>query len=244
MPGTAREAEHGGEHPPPDLLHPRRVRMDPVLLVEQGHGGHPVQQERVEDRPVPGGELRVDRVEPARVLRPEVGGSHHAGEEDGEVPLGEDAEQAVEVRPGHRGVDRAQPVVRPKGDDDRVRVVREGPFDPGEPAGRGIARHPRVDHPRVDPVRAKDGLQPGGERVARREPVAGGEAVPEHEDPQLALDRAHQRRDGGRHQRRNEDRRDRTREPAGSPWTGCGAGPVPARPAAEVSACCPVGKDG
>ena len=166
VPRTAREAEHGGEHSPRDHLHPRRVRMDPVLLVERGHGGHPVQQERIEDRPVPGGELRIDRVEPGRVVRPEVGGSHHAGEEDGEAPLGEDAEQAVEVRPGHRRVDRAQPVVRPEGDDDRVRVVREGPFDPGEPAGRGIARHPRVDHPRVDPVRTKDGLQPGGERVA------------------------------------------------------------------------------
>ena len=125
-----------------------------------------------------------------------------------------------------------------------MRVVAKSPFDPGEPAGRGIPRHPRVDHPRVDPMRAKDGLKPGGERVARREPVAGGKAVPEHEDPQLALGRAHRRRDGDRHQRRGEERRNRTRCPPVSPWAGCGASPVPARPAAEVSAGYPVGKDG
>jgi len=115
---------------------------------------------------VPSGKLRVERVEPGRVVRPEVRGGYHAGEKDGKIPLGEDAEQAIEVRPGHLGVDRAQPVVRPEGDDDRVRFVREGPFDPGEAARSGIARHPRVDHPRIDPVRAQSGLQPGGERIA------------------------------------------------------------------------------
>ena len=171
-PGTAREAEHGGEHPPPDLLHPRRVRMDPVLLVEQGHGGHPFQQERVEDRPVPGGELRVDRVEPAPPRTPARGWGEPPcprGERGGPARRG--------CRAGGRGSSgsprgrsRRSPSFAPEGDDDRVRVVAKGPFEPGEPAGRGIARPPRVDHPRVDPVRAKDGLQPsGGARRATRD---------------------------------------------------------------------------
>ena len=134
---------------------------------------------------MPGGEPRVDRVEARAVVPPEVAGGHHSGEEHREAVFGECAEQPIQVRMGDRRVDCAQGIVCPERHDDRVGTVGQRPFEPREPPGRGIARDPGVDHPRVEPTTAQRRLQPGGKRVAGSEPVARGEAVAEHEDAQL-----------------------------------------------------------
>ena len=156
--------------------------MDAVRLVEGGHGGHTIQQEGVEERPVPGGKLRVEDVETRAVVPPEVGWRHHPGEEHREAALGERAEKPIQVRPGERRVDRPQRIVRPERHDDRVGAVRQRPFEPCESPGRGIARDAGVDHPHIEVPNAERRFQLRGKGIAGGEPLARGEAVAEHED--------------------------------------------------------------
>ena len=59
----ARKAQHAREDALHDHLDPCFVRMKTVGLIERSHGGDTVEQERIEERSVALGELRVDRVE-------------------------------------------------------------------------------------------------------------------------------------------------------------------------------------
>ena len=182
MAGPAHEAQHARKDTFHDHACPRRVWMESVRLVEGGHGGDAVEQEWIEERVVPGGEFRVDRVEARAVALPEVAGGQHPGEEDREAALGERAEQPVKVRPGKRRIDRSQGIICSERHDDGVGAIRQRPFKPREPPGRGVARYSGVDHLHVETVIAKRRLQPGGKRIAGSESVARGQAVAEHED--------------------------------------------------------------
>ena len=199
-----------------------------------------LQQKRIEDRAVARGELRVDRIEPGGVVRGRGWGSHHAGEEHRETALGRMPSKRSRFARVTAGSIARRPSFAPRatttacGSSARAHSVR------ASPAAGGIAGHPRVDHAGVEPERTKRGLQPGGKRVARREPVARGEAVAEHQNADRAILRA-DGRGSRRHRRRGEERRGPRPGPPAVPRAARGSRPAPAPSRAPAGA--PTGKE-
>ena len=66
-------------------------RMKPVALIEPGFTGNAVEEERIKQKTVAGGELGIDRLEIAAIVRTEIGRRAHAGKQYGHVPDGKAA---------------------------------------------------------------------------------------------------------------------------------------------------------
>ena len=228
MAAHAREAQHARKDAFHDHLHPGRVRVQAVRLVESGHGGHAVEQERIEERPVPFREFGVDRVEARAIFRSEVSRGQHPGEEHRQAAFGQRGQQTIQIRAGGRRVDRPQGVVGPECHDHRVGAIGQRPFEPCQSAGSRVAGDAGVDDADIEAAFAQRRLQPGGQGVAQGESVSRGEAVSEHQDTERFS--AGLRCGFGRGQRkaRQQPRPHGTRDPANRPRRRCGLAPLPA----------------
>ena len=85
---------------------------------------------------------------------------------------------------GRRRVGAAQHVVGAEFDDDRVRVFRHAPVEARQAVGGGVAGDAGVDDLDVPALRFQRARQHVGKRLARRQAVAGGEAVAERDQLQ------------------------------------------------------------
>ncbi len=97
-------------------------------------------------------------------------------------------------------VHAAQHVVGAEFDDQRVRARRHAPIVAREPVGRGVAGDAGVDDLDVPAAAFERALEDVGKRLARRQSVAGGQAVAERDDAQ----RPRLGRRGGETERRRE----------------------------------------
>ena len=95
--------------------------------------------------------------------------------------LGEDLRQRDL---GRRRVGAAQHVVGAEFDDDRVGVLRHAPVEAREAVGGGVAGDAGVDDLDFPAFRLQRARQHVGKRLARRQAVAGGEAVAERDQLQ------------------------------------------------------------
>ena len=177
-----------------DRLHPGEGRVHAVGLDHPRLPRRPVEEEGVERRAVPRGEVAVDRLEPRDVGRVEIGRGAHPGQHDLDLAPLEFSQDRIEIGPRQPRVERAQHVVGAKLDDHQVGLARqpvERPAEPRAPRLAGIPRDAAIDHRRGDAVTAQARLQLRREAEPAIERIAGGQAVAEREDQ-----RARRRRGG------------------------------------------------
>ena len=86
-----------GQDAPHDLGHAGRVGMNAVRLVEIGLHGHPLEEERIERHPMPGGEALIDGVERGFIVGAEVGRRTHASEQHRRSGLADLHQNRVEI---------------------------------------------------------------------------------------------------------------------------------------------------
>ncbi len=153
--------------------------MDAVGKVQPLNAGHAVEEERIERHAVLLGEAWIDPVEGAGVVGAVVGRRQHAGEDDRHAARLQARHDVVQGALRDRGIDAAQRIVRAELDDDEIRPVLDRPVEAGLSGTRRIAGHGRVLDHDIEPLRLQLALQDGIEGRALRQPVAGGEAVPE-----------------------------------------------------------------
>src|SRR5438128_2324690 len=119
-------------------------RMKAVALIEPGFTGNAVEEERIKQKTVAGGEFGMDRFEIAPIVGAEIGRGPHAGEQYGHVPDGEAAHDLRERLTRDLRIDPAQHVVGTEFDNDGIGPLRHRPVEAGEPIGSGIAGDPRI----------------------------------------------------------------------------------------------------
>ncbi len=141
------ELTHQGQHTFDDDVYAGRRGVHAVGLVELGPGCHAVEEERIEQDPVLGGQSGIDGVEARLVFRPQVGRRQHAGQQNGNAAFPELADNGIEIGPRCIRVQAPERVVGAKLDDRRRRIVGQRPVEPRPAAGRGVARDAGVDHP-------------------------------------------------------------------------------------------------
>ena len=160
--------------------------MDAVGLVEVGVAAHAGEKERDQGGMIFCRELWKDFAESPGVVRAEVGGNLHAGENDASCGITDahtvDDALKVGARIGQR--DATQAVVAAEFEDKNVHGPTQNPVDAPQPARTGLAAEPGVDHAPgqvggVDFFLDESGKSLGGGIV---ETVAGGEAVAEEND--------------------------------------------------------------
>src|SRR5215813_5010776 len=127
-----------------DRVDARGGWMKAVALIEPGFTGNAVEEERIKQKIVAGGEFGVDRFEIAPIVGAEIRRRPHAGEQYGHVPVGEATHDPRERLARDLRIDPAQHVIGAELDDDGIRPLRHRPVEPGEPAGSGIAGDPRI----------------------------------------------------------------------------------------------------
>lgn len=175
--------------------------MDAVGLVERPVGGHPVEEEGVEDRPVALGKIGVDGVELRRIVAAEIARRHHAGKQHRQSP--------VIHQPGEKLVERiardlrayaAERIVGAELDDDAIGILAHRPVEACQPVARCVAGYAGIDDHHIVTAGAERRLELGRKGLLGRQPVAGGQAVAEGDDPH--------RLGGGRHGKRGRDGKD------------------------------------
>ena len=161
-----------------------RGRMEPVALVELGVAGDAVEEERIEQRVVLGGEIGIDRLEAAARNR----------RRDWAPPACRPAAPAmwrsvsrrticVERAARDRGIDPAQHVVGAELEDDGVGPVRHRPVEPARARRWRCRRKRRHWRPRPRcPLALQRLLELGRKGGVGRQAVAGGERIAERHD--------------------------------------------------------------
>src|SRR5208282_2112355 len=71
-----------------DYAHPRRAGMQAVVLGKAEVGGDAVEEERIEQYAVFGGQLWIDAIEGLIVVGPEIGRRAHAAQQNGDMAIG------------------------------------------------------------------------------------------------------------------------------------------------------------
>ncbi len=182
-------------------------RMKAVALIEPGFPGHAVEEERIKQKTVAGGEFGIDRFEIAPIVGAEIGRRPHAGEQYGHVPDGEAAHDLRERLARDLRIDPAQHVVGTEFDDDGIGPLRHRPVEAGEPIGSGIPGDPRIgdlDREALGPERLFE-LDRKGFVGAQAE--AGGERIAQDHDSHWPIgcgSGRHAHRDGERQHHRNQ----------------------------------------
>ena len=136
------------------------------------------QEEGIEQHPVFGGELRIDTLEGARIIGPEVGHGPHAAQENGDMALAQPLQNPVERRIGYLRIDSAQHVVGAQLEDHGIGVRRHRPVEPRETAARRIAGDAGIFELCGDAFGRQCGLEPrhkaivAGQSQTRRQGIA------------------------------------------------------------------------
>ena len=145
-----------------------RGGMQSIALIELGLGGDAVEEERIEQQVVLGGEVGIDRLELAPIIGAEIGRRPHAGKQHGDAPLGQAAHDLLERRARDLGIDPAQHVVGAELDDDGIGALRHRPVEPRKPAGGGVAGDPGIGDLDREALGLERLLEPAPERRHRR----------------------------------------------------------------------------
>ena len=125
---------------------PFRIRVDTVFQVQLLLSCHALEKERDERQALLLREAREETAEPLLVLRSVAGRNQHSAEEDARSGLARFRDDPPEVPLGLVERESPEAVVGAQGENDDVRLLREDPLRPPEPAGRRVARDPRVHH--------------------------------------------------------------------------------------------------
>ncbi len=120
------------------------IRMNAVALIQFGVRSHSPKKERIKDDRVSRGKRRIDGVEIARVVGPEVPRRLHAGEQHGDATVGKPSQDCIERRFRYLRVEATQRIVGPELQNDGIGPFRNGPLKPGETARRRVARYSGV----------------------------------------------------------------------------------------------------
>ena len=91
-------------------------------------------------------------------------------------------ENGVEIGFGLAGIQAAERVIGAELDDHHLGILGQGPVEPGEPAGRGVARNPAVQDPGIEALSPQGLLELGHETLSGRQPIARRQAVSQGED--------------------------------------------------------------
>jgi len=160
--------------------------MDAVGLEQAPVARDIGEEEGVEGRAVAPCQLGEDAVIFGAISAAEIGRGEHAGDEDRDAAPLQLGEDRVEIGAGPGGRQAAQHVVGAKRKDDEIGLLPEAVQSPAQPRAarrRRVARDSAIDHECRDAVAAQHVLELGDESLARRQAVAGGEAVAQSEDP-------------------------------------------------------------
>jgi hypothetical protein len=157
--------------------------VHPVRLIEARIGGDAVEEKRHERHGIFFSEIGIDRIEFLGVFVAEISSRHHSGDEHrlaARLQLLDDLRQSVA---GDGGVDAAQHVVGAELDDDDVGLRGNGPFEPRQPVGGGVARHAGIDDGDVVAARLERHLKLLGEGFAWADAEPRRQAVAKRDDP-------------------------------------------------------------
>ena len=178
--------DHRPQHVPDgvgDDLGALDVGMDAVRLVERRLARDLVEQEREERDVVLSGEIAIHLPERYGVFRTEVRRRFHAREQDGDAFFLRALDDRGEVLLHLRHRQAAKAVVGAELQDQDADVpLAERPLDPLQPRGRRVAGDAGVDDFPLVAVDVELLLEQRRKRLQLEEPVAGGQAVAEHDD--------------------------------------------------------------
>ena len=85
--------------------------MHAVRLIELGVAGHALKKERIQNRAVGRGKVRIHRVEALGIVRAHVARRVHAGEQHGDLALFQLGQRGLERFLGQRGIEAPQGVI-------------------------------------------------------------------------------------------------------------------------------------
>src|SRR6056297_3461911 len=172
-----------------DQCHALRVRVNAIRLKVALDGPCPVGEGRDAGEEVRKVECLVSvrqfgihRVERRLELRAVVRRRLHADEQNRQVPLPGDLQNAFEACAARRRIETAQKIVAAEGDDHAVDGLVERPLDPGEPAGGGVAGHTGIAQFDLGTVILEPARHLRHESLGRPDPVALSETVAEGKD--------------------------------------------------------------
>ena len=162
---------------------PAALGCRPSAWLQRAGRRHAVEEERIEQHAVFGGELRIDRIEgAAHSRRPRLGGARMPASSTAICRCAQPLQDPVERRARHLRIDPAQHVVGAELEDHGIGAVRHRPVEPREPAAsryrrrrrhcRSRRRCPLADSARCKPRHGSASLRgrpkPAVKRIAER----------------------------------------------------------------------------
>ena len=137
---------------------------------------------RTNGTPLVAGDAGERLAEGGGIGRPDVGRRLHAAQQHGEVALAGGVDDGGQVLAQFLERQAAQPVVAAELDDQDADVAVEGPVEPSQAAGRGVARHAGVDDLEAEALAIDALLEAGREGLLAAQAVAGRDAVAEDDE--------------------------------------------------------------
>ena len=151
-----------------------------------------VEEEGIKRDAIGLGEFWIDRIEAIGIFTAHVRWCQHADQKHADTARLQLLEHRHQILAALLGRNSAQRIVGAEFEDNTLGAIRNGPVDAGKTARCGIAGNAGIGDGHVMALVAQGLLQPRGERVVRRQLIAGHQAVAEADDLDgRGLKRAH-----------------------------------------------------
>ena len=158
------------------------VGVQAVRLVQLWVHRHTFEKKGIKRQVIGLCKVGVDAVEITFVILAPIRRRLHPRQQQFGAAFLDPGDHRREVGAHRRRVDAAQRIVGAEFEDHQRRLVSQRPIQPRQPARRGVARHPGIDHLRRDLVFLQPCFEPRRKRRLRRQPETGGQAVAKHQD--------------------------------------------------------------
>ena len=120
--------------------------MDAVAQIEARVSGYTIQEKRIKYQPILFGKARIKTVKGFAIARPQIGCGQHAGQHHLKPARLQFFDDLAKVFFRHFGRQAAQHIIGAQLDNYRLRFASDGPVEPRQAAGAGIARHAAIMH--------------------------------------------------------------------------------------------------